>query len=77
MQPVFYSTYDAINKGIGWIRAGSNICYYKNYFPRTAAAGGGGIKSYYTMSFVIEFPHDDDTCFLAYHYPYTFSTMKV
>ncbi|EDV26507.1 uncharacterized protein TRIADDRAFT_22351, partial [Trichoplax adhaerens] len=77
MQPVFYSAYDAINKGVGWIRLGSNICYYKNHFPRSIAAGGGGMKSYYTMSFAIDFPHSDDTCFLAYHFPYTYSTMKV
>ena len=34
-------------------------------------------KSYYTLSFAITFQHDNDTCYLAYHYPYTYSMLQV
>ena len=29
-----------------------------------------------TASFTITFPHDGDICYLAYHYPYTYSRLK-
>lgn len=40
-------------------------------------SGKATIKRYYTLTFTVVFPHDDDVCYLAYHYPYTYSMLKV
>ncbi|XP_058667437.1 cytosolic carboxypeptidase 4 [Ammospiza caudacuta] len=78
MQLVMYSVMEALQGRPRWTRAGQEICYYKNHYRcRSAAAGGGGVRRrfYYTLTFSIKFPHKDDVCYLAYHYPYTYSTM--
>ncbi|NXU86088.1 CBPC4 carboxypeptidase, partial [Xiphorhynchus elegans] len=76
MQLVMYSVKEALQGRPRWIRAGYDICYYKNHYRCSAAAGGGMRgKFYYTLTFSIKFPHKDDVCYLAYHYPYTYSTM--
>ncbi|KFZ69238.1 Cytosolic carboxypeptidase 4, partial [Podiceps cristatus] len=76
MQPVMYSVKEALQGRPRWLRAGHDICYYKNHYCCSAAAGGGVRgKCYYTLTFSIKFPHKDDVCYLAYHYPYTYSTM--
>lgn len=78
MQPVMYSTIEAQEGRAGWIRAGSNVCYYRNYFTRSReATGGQGGKTYYTSTFTVTFPHTSDTCYFAYHYPYTFTMLQV
>ncbi|NWV34480.1 CBPC4 carboxypeptidase, partial [Grantiella picta] len=76
MQLVMYSVREALQGRPRWIRTGQDICYYKNHY-RCSAAAGGGMRGrfYYTLSFSIKFPHKDDVCYLAYHYPYTYSTM--
>ncbi|NXD76621.1 CBPC4 carboxypeptidase, partial [Halcyon senegalensis] len=74
MQPVMYSVKEALQGRPRWLRAGQDICYYKNHY-RAAAGGGTRGKFYYTLTFSIKFPHKDDVCYLAYHYPYTYSTM--
>ncbi|NWU34444.1 CBPC4 carboxypeptidase, partial [Hylia prasina] len=76
MQLVMYSVREALQGRPRWIRAGQEICYYKNHY-RCSAAAGGGVRGrfYYTLTFSIKFPHRDDVCYLAYHYPYTYSTM--
>ncbi|OPJ70442.1 cytosolic carboxypeptidase 4 isoform B [Patagioenas fasciata monilis] len=76
MQLVMYSVKEALQGRPRWLRAGHDICYYKNHYHCGAAAGGGVRgKCYYTLTFSIKFPHKDDVCYLAYHYPYTYSTM--
>ncbi|KFP34107.1 Cytosolic carboxypeptidase 4, partial [Colius striatus] len=76
MQLVMYSVKEALQGRPCWLRAGHDICYYKNHYRcRTAAGGGMRGKFYYTLTFSIKFPHKDDVCYLAYHYPYTYSTM--
>ncbi|NXA07470.1 CBPC4 carboxypeptidase, partial [Sapayoa aenigma] len=76
MQLVMYSVKEALQGRPRWIRAGNDICYYKNHYRYSTAAGGGMRgKFYYTLTFSIKFPHKDDVCYLAYHYPYTYSTM--
>ena len=78
MQPVMYSTIEAQEGRAGWIRAGVNVCYYRNYFTRSReATGGQGGKTYYTSTFTVTFPHANDTCYFAYHYPYTFTMLQV
>lgn len=77
MQPVMYSTIEAQEGRAGWIRAGTNVCYYRNYFTRSREATGGlGGKTYYTSTFTIAFPHANDVCYFAYHYPYTFTMLQ-
>ena len=71
MQPVLYSTQ---NGPPGWIRRGTNVCYFRNnylrhYEPRQT--------TYYTLTFTIVFPLREETCYIAYHFPYSYSTLKV
>ncbi|NXK46513.1 CBPC4 carboxypeptidase, partial [Chauna torquata] len=76
MQLVMYSVKEALQGRPCWLRAGHDISYYKNHYCYSKAAGGGMRgKCYYTLTFSIKFPHKDDVCYLAYHYPYTYSTM--
>ncbi|KAM9374840.1 cytosolic carboxypeptidase 4 [Phaethornis superciliosus] len=76
MQLVMYSVKEALQGRPRWLRAGQDICYYKNHYCCSAAAGGGTRgKCYYTLTFSIKFPHEDDVCYLAYHYPYTYSSV--
>uniref|UniRef100_A0A8C4JIH3 tubulin-glutamate carboxypeptidase n=1 Tax=Dromaius novaehollandiae TaxID=8790 RepID=A0A8C4JIH3_DRONO len=76
MQLVMYSVKEALQGRPCWLRVGYDISYYKNHYRSyVATAGGMKRKSYYTLAFSITFPHKDDVCYLAYHYPYTYSTM--
>ncbi|XP_044534030.1 cytosolic carboxypeptidase 1 [Gracilinanus agilis] len=78
MQPLMYSVQEALHARPWWIRVGTDICYYKNHFSRSSvAAGGQKGKSYYTITFTVTFPHKDDVCYFAYHYPYTYSTLQM
>lgn len=78
MQVMMYSVQEAISGRPCWVRTGTDICYYKNHFARSSIATGGQKgKSYYTMTFSINFSHKEDVCYFAYHYPYTFSTLKM
>ncbi|KAJ7419253.1 Cytosolic carboxypeptidase 1 [Willisornis vidua] len=78
MQPLMYSVQEALDSRPCWTRVGTDICYYKNHFSRSSiAAGGQKGKSYYTITFTVTFQHKDDVCYLAYHYPYTYSTLKM
>ncbi|XP_040897730.1 cytosolic carboxypeptidase 1 isoform X4 [Toxotes jaculatrix] len=78
MQVLMYSVQEAISGRPRWVRTGADICYYKNHFARSSiAAGGQKGKSYYTLTFSTTFSHKDDVCYFAYHYPYTYSTLKM
>uniref|UniRef100_A0A3Q2Y745 Cytosolic carboxypeptidase 1 n=1 Tax=Hippocampus comes TaxID=109280 RepID=A0A3Q2Y745_HIPCM len=78
MQPLMYSVQEAISGRPCWVRTGTDICYYKNHFARSSIATGGQKgKSYYTMSFSTAFSHKDDVCYFSYHYPYTYSSLKM
>eukprot|EP00961_Rhodomonas_salina_P116669 1570249-Rhodomonas_salina.1 len=68
--PLLWSEKDAMNNSVGWRRAGRIIGYDEN---RAAKHKGGGY--HYTLSFQIEFPWDDDCCFLAMCYPYTYTDL--
>jgi len=70
MQPVVYSDRNAADNGIGWIRDGSDICYYQNHHSRGKKEG-----NYYTLTFSLKFPFNNDTCHLAYVYPYTYTRL--
>ena len=86
MQPVVYSEREALQGRPGWTRAGTKVTYYKNNFysecgedegKEGLGEGGKSWRGYYTLSFSLSFPHTDDTCYLAYHYPYSFSMLMV
>ncbi|KAF5308101.1 hypothetical protein FQR65_LT00644 [Abscondita terminalis] len=70
MKPLFYSTKDATSRSIGWRRWGQNICYFCN----DGSTVDDGAT--YTLSFTMEFPHEDDSAYLAYCYPYSYSDLK-
>ena len=76
MRPLMYSEFDSSEEGekitgekVGWRRCGTDVCYYQNHIKRK-----GG--HYYTASFTITFPHDQDTVYLAYCFPYTYSDLQ-
>lgn len=78
MQPLLFSVLEAMEGRPYWIRTGTDICYYRNHFTRSAQATGGVKgKTYYTTTFTVTFKHSKDVCYMAYHYPYTFSTLQV
>ena len=75
MRPLMYSEKSAEISGIGWTREGRNICYYKNQYPQRDTTGKTQ-KSYATLSFCVQFEHDNDICYFAPCYPYTASDLK-
>ncbi|OQV20004.1 Cytosolic carboxypeptidase 4 [Hypsibius exemplaris] len=92
MQPVCFSLNDAmvlISKGSsscqngGWKRKGTNISYYRNNYkdnipPQKDTEGNRkrDIARFYTLTFTLKFDHADDIVYVAYHFPYTFSTLQ-
>ncbi|KAM8892295.1 cytosolic carboxypeptidase 4 isoform 2-T2 [Spinachia spinachia] len=73
MQPVLYSVRDALEGRPHWVRTGTEICYFRNHF---CPARGRRTTTFYTLTFSITFKHNEDVCYLAYHYPYTYSALK-
>ncbi|XP_032956241.1 cytosolic carboxypeptidase 4 isoform X3 [Rhinolophus ferrumequinum] len=48
----------------------------ENHYRQSAAVAGGAPRTcYYTLTFAVTFPHSEDVCYLAYHYPYTYTTL--
>lgn len=55
-----------------------SFSFFRNHYRQNAAAmDGASGKRYYTLTFAVTFPHNEDACYLAYHYPYTYSTLMV
>ncbi|XP_051896233.1 LOW QUALITY PROTEIN: cytosolic carboxypeptidase 4 [Pristis pectinata] len=76
MQPVMYSVHEALCRRAHWVRVGSDIYYYKNHYRAYGAEEKGQKETaFYTLTFTITFLHSKDVCYLAYHYPYTYSTL--
>ncbi|KAI4824926.1 hypothetical protein KUCAC02_020639 [Chaenocephalus aceratus] len=73
MQPVLYSVREALEGRPHWVRSGTEICYYRNHY---CPARGRRRTTFYTLTFTIAFKHSEDVCYLAYHYPYTYSALK-
>ncbi|XP_047373166.1 cytosolic carboxypeptidase 2 isoform X4 [Sciurus carolinensis] len=69
MKPLMYSQLDANTYNIGWRREGDDIKYYKNNTE-------DGQQSFYCLTWTIQFPHDQDTCFFAHFYPYTYTDLQ-
>ena len=78
MQPLMMSVMDAIEGNPCWVRVGTDVCYYKNHFIRNAnTTGGVKGKSYYTATFTVTFKNSGDVCYISYHYPYSYTALKV
>nr|CAD7420447.1 unnamed protein product [Timema poppensis] len=71
MKPLLYSVREATLGQMGWVRTGRDICYYRNSYQNLGSKG----RSYFTTTFTVEFPHAYDVCYIAYHYPYTYSQL--
>ncbi|ELW48872.1 Cytosolic carboxypeptidase 2 [Tupaia chinensis] len=69
MKPLMYSQLDASTYNIGWRREGNEIKYYKNN-------ADDGQQPFYCLTWTIQFPHDQDTCFFAHFYPYTYTDLQ-
>lgn len=70
MKPILFSVMEAQQGRSGWVRTGADICYYRNCYQRP-----GKGRNYLTTSFTVTFPHAYDVCYLAYHFPYTYSQL--
>ncbi|TDH09125.1 hypothetical protein EPR50_G00083260 [Perca flavescens] len=73
MQPVLYSVREALEGRPHWLRTGTEICYFRNHF---CPARGRKRTTFYTLTFTITFKHNEDVCYVAYHYPHTYSALK-
>ncbi|XP_058518257.1 cytosolic carboxypeptidase 2 [Ochotona princeps] len=69
MKPLMYSQLDASTYNIGWRREGDEIKYYKN-------SADDGQQPFYCLTWTVRFPHDQDTCFFAHFYPYTYTDLQ-
>ncbi|KAL1785718.1 cytosolic carboxypeptidase 2 isoform X1 [Sigmodon hispidus] len=69
MKPLMYSQLDALTYNIGWRREGHEIKYYKNNMD-------DGQQPFYCLTWTVQFPHDQDTCFFAHFYPYTYTDLQ-
>ncbi|XP_068947741.1 cytosolic carboxypeptidase 2 [Petaurus breviceps papuanus] len=69
MKPLLYSEVDARTQSIGWRRAGDEIKYYR----RSAEEGQ---PTFYCLTWTVRFPHDQDTCYFAHFYPYTYTDLQ-
>ncbi|XP_008572264.1 PREDICTED: cytosolic carboxypeptidase 2 isoform X1 [Galeopterus variegatus] len=69
MKPLMYSQLDASTHNIGWRREGNEIKYFKNNTDN-------GHQPFYCLTWTIQFPHDQDTCFFAHFYPYTYTDLQ-
>ncbi|XP_076379521.1 cytosolic carboxypeptidase 1 isoform X2 [Megalopta genalis] len=72
MKPILFSVTEAELGRPGWVRTGADICYYRNYYQRPAKG-----RNYFTISFSVTFQHEKDICYLAYHFPYTYTQLMV
>ncbi|XP_022809843.1 cytosolic carboxypeptidase 3-like [Stylophora pistillata] len=75
MKPLMYSERDAKARGLGWKRVGSHISYYKTSTYKNPLLQREYV--YFTLTFHMEFPHEDDTCYLAHCYPYTYTDLEL
>ncbi|KAK4886667.1 hypothetical protein RN001_002938 [Aquatica leii] len=72
MKPLMYSKKFANWNSIGWRRCGENI----TFFQKEQGIDDPDQNMTYTLTFSVQFPYDDDTVYLAYSYPYTYSDLQ-
>ncbi|KAM9570583.1 cytosolic carboxypeptidase 2-like isoform 4-T6 [Salvelinus alpinus] len=66
--PLLYSEEEARIQGVGWHRVGQQVSYQRN--GRQHAN-----QPCYSLSWTFCFPYDQDTCYLAHCFPYTYSNL--
>lgn len=71
MKPVLYSEMEAQQSGVGWMRVGSEMTYFKD----CRSSDDPDRPSQYVMSFTLTFPHANDTVYLAHCYPYKYTDL--
>lgn len=85
MQPVIYSAEDST-----WKRIGDHVFYIKykqlirNHYLKQPISeqdeqktkNNGPANTYSTLVLSVNFKHANDLCFIAYHYPYTYSELQ-
>lgn len=77
MNPLMFSVKEYMINKKGWTRVGWDICYYRNHYTRdNSVVDIIKSKPYYTLTFTVIFPYSKDICYLAYHYPYTYSLLQ-
>jgi hypothetical protein len=64
------------DKDKGWHSVGSEFDYQKSYVTREIQSNPPVSKNYYTLSFTIDFPHEQDIFYIAMNYPYTYTKMN-
>ncbi|XP_058382923.1 cytosolic carboxypeptidase 2 isoform X2 [Diceros bicornis minor] len=69
MKPLMYSQLDANTRNVGWRREGNEIKYYRNNTD-------DGQQAFYCLTWTTRFPYDQDTCFFAHFYPYTYTDLQ-
>jgi len=69
MKPCVYSEIDSETRSRGWVREGTDICYYQNNMRKKS----GGY--FYTLTFSLSFNYNQDTVYIAHCYPYTYSDL--
>ncbi|KAI8617495.1 hypothetical protein BC830DRAFT_1113250 [Chytriomyces sp. MP71] len=82
MQPVIYSVKEQL-----WRRSGDSVCFYKNHYRKPEGSKseesapvqskGSAVPTYSTLTFHVKSPHQCDTLYIAYHYPYTVSDLTL
>lgn len=70
MQPCVHSAEAQRRNGQGWIRSGTGIKYFKNQNKVD-----GSNRYYYTLTFTLATPFDNDTLKVAQSYPYTLENL--
>jgi hypothetical protein len=76
MQPVVFSVMEALDGKPGWVRSGTSICYYRNGYRNTSGKKARA-KVYHSATFNLQFSKRGDICYVAYHYPYSYSRLLV
>ena len=65
-----YSEIEAKRNKKGWVRNGTEVCYYQNSIKRK------GNFHFYTLTWTVTFKHDYDTVYFTHSYPYTYSDLR-
>ncbi|CAG0914648.1 unnamed protein product [Notodromas monacha] len=74
LRPLMYSEREAEETGLGWIRSGFNIAYYRNTCYEDDDSDDGGRS--YTLTFNVKFDQEGDRCYFAHCYPYTYTQLQ-
>lgn len=54
-----------------------HLLFKKSYAFHRVSNDDDDDYGYFTLTFNIEFPHDNDTVYFAHSYPYTYSDLQV